>query len=223
MQTLIDGFRTFRATAFQNHKERYRHLSVAGQNPRAVVLACCDSRVDPQLIFAARPGDLFVIRNVANLVPPYAPSADYHGTSAALEFAVRQLNVPQVIVMGHTRCGGVRTLLERGVDGGDFIGAWMSIADDVRDRVLGDGATPEEACPAAEREVIRQSLANLRSFPWIAERADRGALALYGCLFDVAAADLLMHDPVSGAFRSMAAEIDGAAPAVQGYRGRRSP
>ncbi|PWC35571.1 carbonic anhydrase [Azospirillum sp. TSO22-1] len=216
MQTLIDGFRTFRATAFQNHKERYRHLSVAGQNPRAAVIACCDSRVDPQLIFGAGPGDLFVIRNVANLVPPYAPSADYHGTSAALEFAIRQLSVPQVIVMGHTRCGGIRTLLDRGADGGDFIGPWMSIAADVRARVLDGAAHPEQACAAAEREVIRQSLANLMSFPWIREKVETGTLALHGCLFDVAAADLLLHDPASGAFRSMAAETERRPPAACG-------
>ncbi|WP_448190468.1 carbonic anhydrase [Azospirillum sp. sgz301742] len=206
MHTLIDGFRTFRATAFQDHKERYRQLSLAGQSPRTAVIACCDSRVDPQLIFSAAPGDLFVIRNVANLVPPYAPSADYHGTSAALEFAVRQLDVREIIVMGHTQCGGVRSLLERAADNGDFIGSWMSIAGSVRDRVLADGtAGTDEARAAAEREVIRQSLANLMTFPWICDRVAAGTLALHGCLFDVGAADLLLHDPATGTFRSLGA------------------
>lgn len=215
MHTLIDGFRTFRATAFQDHKERYRQLSVAGQSPRAAVIACCDSRVDPQMIFSAAPGDLFVIRNVANLVPPYAPSADYHGTSAALEFAVRQLGVQEIIVMGHTQCGGVRSLLERAADSGDFIGSWMSIAGSVRDRVLTAHTVGTDAArAAAERETIRQSLANLMTFPWIRDRVEAGTMAIHGCLFDVGAADLLVHNPLSGAFRSVAADDDDARPAA---------
>lgn len=215
MHTLIDGFRTFRATAFQDHKERYRQLSVTGQSPSAAVIACCDSRVDPQMIFSAAPGDLFVIRNVANLVPPYAPSADYHGTSAALEFAVRQLDVQEIIVLGHTQCGGVRSLLERAADSGDFIGSWMSIAGSVRDRVLATSmAGTDEARATAEREVIRQSLANLMTFPWIRDRVEARTLALHGCLFDVGAADLLVHDPVSGTFHSVAADADARSAAA---------
>ncbi len=217
MLTLIDGFRTFRATAFHDHKERYRELSITGQSPRAAVIACCDSRVDPQMIFAAVPGDLFVIRNVANLVPPYAPNADYHGTSAALEFAVRQLKVPQIIVMGHTQCGGVRSLVERAADGGDFIGSWMSIAASVRDSVLaGNAASTEQACAAAERETIRQSLTNLKTFPWILERIQAGTLTLHGCLFDVGAADLLVHDADSGTFRSVVGTGADPLPAAAG-------
>ncbi|HYG90808.1 MAG TPA: carbonic anhydrase [Azospirillum sp.] len=212
MDTLIDGFRKFRATAFPNHKDRFRRLAIVGQNPRAAVIACCDSRVDPQMIFSARPGDLFVIRNVANLVPPYAPSADYHGTSAALEFAVRQLAVREVIVMGHTQCGGVRSLLERAADSGDFIGSWMSIASAVRDRVMaGNTVVTDTARATAERETIRQSLTNLMTFPWIRDRVEAGDLRLHGCLFDVAAAELLILDPVNGTFGAVADRA--AAPA----------
>jgi len=215
MDALIGGFRKFRATAFPRHQERFRRLAVIGQSPRTALVACCDSRVDPQMIFSAKPGELFVIRNVANLVPPYAPSGAYHGTSAALEFAVRQLGVSEVIVMGHTLCGGVRALVEGAPEGSDFIGAWMSIAKDVRDRVLAGMATdPEQARALAEREAIRQSLANLMTFPWVRERVEAGELALRGCLFDVAAADLLVLDPESGEFRSVSGDEGEPARAV---------
>lgn len=203
MDTLIDGFRTFRRTAFPHHQDRFRHLAVVGQSPSAAVVSCCDSRVDPQMIFSAAPGDLFIIRNVANLVPPYTPSASYHGTCAALEFAVRQLAVRDVIVMGHTLCGGVRALMERASLSGDFIGAWMTIAADVRDRLLAEAREVGDAVRArAEREVVRASLTNLMTFPWIRERVDAGTLSLRGCLFDVAAADLLVLDAETGEFRS---------------------
>ncbi|HYE51260.1 MAG TPA: carbonic anhydrase [Azospirillaceae bacterium] len=187
MQTLIEGFRQFRANGFQDHAERFRELAIMGQSPRAAVIACCDSRVDPQLIFSARPGDLFIIRNVANLVPPYHPNADYHGTSAALEFAVRGIGVRHVIVMGHTLCGGVRALLEQNVES-DFLGSWMSIADTVRHSHRPETVREGEA----EQDVIRLSLANLMTFPWVREKVEAGGLQLHGCLFDVAAADLLL-------------------------------
>jgi carbonic anhydrase len=185
MHVLLNGFLRFRSTAFQGQAALYRELAFTGQNPRAAVVACCDSRVDPQAIFSAGPGDLFVIRNVANLVPPYHPNADYHGTSAALEFAVRRLKVPNLIVMGHTGCGGIRALLDLDVDS-DFLGNWMRIAEGVRDRVSGEA----DPVAAAEREVTRQSLVNLTTFPWIAERIAAGELRLFGCLFDITAGDL---------------------------------
>lgn len=199
MKQLLRGFLQFRDTAFRDHADLYQRLAVLGQNPRAVVLACCDSRVDPQLIFSAAPGDLFIIRNVANLVPPYHPNADYHGTSAALEFAIRQIGVRDVIVMGHTGCGGVKALLaESGSADGDFIGAWMSIARSVREH-----AGPDLDQAQAERDVIRLTLRNLATFPWIREGVAAGTLALHGCLFDVAAADLLLLDPATDSFRSV--------------------
>ena len=189
METLLEGFRRFRETGFREHAGLFRHLALVGQRPRAVVIACCDSRVDPQMIFGAAPGDLFVIRNVANLVPPYRPDGDYHGTSAALEFAVREMGIGTVVVLGHTGCGGIKAMVE-GTAGTDFLGSWMRIAAPVRERVL---AEPDPAA-AAEREAIRLSLANLLTFPWVAERAAAGTLSLHGCLFDVARADLLVLD-----------------------------
>ncbi len=201
MHVLLNGFLRFRATAFQGQAARYRKLAFTGQNPRAAVIACCDSRVDPQAIFSAGPGDLFVIRNVANLVPPYHPNADYHGTSAALEFAVRRLRVPNLIVMGHTGCGGIRALLDGDTDS-DFLGNWMRIAEDVRERV----AQEPDPAAAAEREAARQSLRNLATFPWVRERLDAGDLRLFACLFDITAGDLHLLD-VQGRLRTVSPEL----------------
>lgn len=199
MQKLLQGFLQFRDTAFRDHAGLYQRLAVLGQSPRAAVVACCDSRVDPQLIFQAAPGDLFIIRNVANLVPPYQPNADYHGTSAALEFAVRHIGVRDIIVMGHTLCGGVSALMSHdGASQSDFIGAWMSMAREVRDKLNGPADQAE-----AEQETIRLSLRNLATFPWISERVAAGQLNLHGCLFDVAAADLLLRDPLTDVFTSV--------------------
>lgn len=193
MHELLNGFLRFRTNGFPEQEERYRQLAITGQHPRAAVVACCDSRVDPQSIFSAGPGDLFVIRNVANLVPPYAPNADYHGTSAALEFAVRRLEVPYVVVLGHTGCGGIRALLD-GDRNSDFLGNWMRIAEGVRDRVV---ARPDPFA-AAVREVARLSLGNLMTFPWVRERVAAGRLHLYAAIFDITAGDLLLLDDTGG-------------------------
>lgn len=201
MHVLLNGFLRFRATAFAGQEATYRQLAFTGQNPRAAVIACCDSRVDPQAIFSAGPGDLFVIRNVANLVPPYHPNADYHGTSAALEFAVRRLNVPNVIVMGHTGCGGIRALLDGDAES-DFLGNWMRIAADVRERV----AREPDPVAAAEREAARQSLSNLQTFPWIRDRVESGALRLFACLFDIVAGDMQSLD-VRGNFKTVSPAV----------------
>ena len=133
MQALIDGYRRFRANAWLERRRLFETLAVEGQAPRALVIACADSRVDPAMIFDAAPGELFIVRNVANLVPPYAPDAAYHGTSAAIEFAVCVLEVPDIVVLGHANCGGVRALLEGVPDGArDFVGPWISIAIEAR-------------------------------------------------------------------------------------------
>ncbi|HYD31802.1 MAG TPA: carbonic anhydrase [Azospirillaceae bacterium] len=196
MDELLDGFQRFRTSQLPDLQGRFQQLARLGQAPKAVVVSCCDSRVDPQLIFQAGPGDLFVIRNVANLVPPYHPNADYHGTSAALEFGIRNLGTPRIVVLGHTLCGGIRALLEDDQDG-DFIGTWMAIAQPVRDRVCGCGGcheVTEDMNRAAEVEGIRVSLDNLITFPWIKERVEAGTLTLHGWLFDVASGDLRMVD-----------------------------
>src|SRR5690349_637650 len=164
MQTLIEGYRRFRANAWLDRRRLFETLAVEGQAPRALVIACADSRVDPAMIFDAAPGELFIVRNVANLVPPYAPDAAYHGTSAAIEFAVCVLEVQDIVVLGHANCGGIRVLLEGVPDAArDFVGPWISIAAKVRDRVLrcsdaGDRAT------IAEQEMVKLSLGTLMTF-----------------------------------------------------------
>ena len=202
LKDLIDGFREFRRTNFRHQRGLFRTLAWAGQKPKAALITCCDSRVDPTLIFAAQPGDLFVIRNVANLVPPYKPSEDYHGTSAALEFAVRELGVESLVVMGHSLCGGVAALThDRSQSNSDFISQWVSIADPALDQVR-EVTEPGAALdlPTLERAVVKLSLNNLRTFPWIAEMEAEGKLSLYGMLFDVGAAELHILDETSGGF-----------------------
>lgn len=207
MKDLIRGFQEFRRTNFQQHEERFRMLA-EGQRPKAVLITCCDSRVDPTLIFAAPPGDLFVIRNVANLVPPYRPDGDYHGTSAALEFAVRELGVRMVVVMGHTKCGGVHALTrDRTAEQTDFIGAWMTMAKPVLADLPRGGQPPD--LRALERQVVALSLQNLRTFPWIASREQAGTLALHGLMFDVADAELYQLDEASGRFDPVSAADQG--------------
>ena len=184
MDQLIEGYRRFRASLWQRERERFEALSRYGQRPRAMVITCSDSRVDPQMIFDARPGELFTVRNVANLVPPYAPDAAYHGTSAALEFGVRALGVAHLIVMGHALCGGIQALLEGlPAELGDFVGPWVAIAEPARRRAICEPAEKrQEAC---EHEAIRLSLANLATFPWIREAVAAGRLNLHGCYFDI--------------------------------------
>jgi carbonic anhydrase len=181
---LINGYRRFRSERWPIERERFERLA-SGQQPRSMVIACSDSRVDPSTIFGTAPGELFVVRNVANLVPPYTPDASYHGTSAALEFGVRALKVKEVIVLGHTQCGGARALLDGAPPNvSDFIGKWMTIAEPARQRAL--------ACPheqdrqeACEHEIVRLSLDNLLSFRWVREAVDTGRLSLHGCYFSI--------------------------------------
>ena len=184
MDRLIDGYRRFRAQQWPERRDVFEHLAARGQAPRTMVVACCDSRVDPTMIFNAQPGELFVVRNVANLVPPYEPDAAFHSTSAALEFGVRVLKVQDLIVMGHAMCGGIQVLLQGAPSpGGDFLVPWMRIAEPARVRVLQrHSADPQSDC---ERESIKLSLDNLRSFPWIAERVAAGQLQLTGAIFDI--------------------------------------
>jgi len=205
MDRLIEGFRRFRATYYQAHRALFEDLAARGQSPRVMVVSCADSRVDPELIFDAAPGEIFVVRNVANLVPPYAPSASYHGTSAALEFAVRSLAVEHVVVLGHARCGGIAALLQGQADpGGEFVPAWMAIAASARERALTAAGPPEAVQRVCEHEAIKVSLANLVTFPWVRERVGQGALALHGCYFDLAAGELL-HLDKTGQFQAVRA------------------
>ena len=185
MEHLIDGYRRFRRNRWPERRATYEALSEHGQRPQALVVACVDSRVDPAVIFDTAPGQLLTIRNVANLVPPYAPDAAYHGTSAALEFGIRVLEIPHLIVLGHGQCGGVQALL-RGApaEAGDFVANWMAIAEPAR-RVATQCDTPDARERCCELEVVRVSLANLRSFPWIAAREQAGLLTLHGAWFAI--------------------------------------
>lgn len=162
----------------------FERLAHVGQSPRAMVVACSDSRVDPTMIFNVEPGELFILRNVANLVPPYQPDLAFHATSAALEFAVRVLEVTDLIVMGHAMCGGIGVLLRGAPSGaGDFLMPWMRIAEPAKRRVLARAsADPQAEC---EQESVKLSLENLLTFPWIAERVAQGQLTLTGSIFDI--------------------------------------
>ncbi len=184
MDKLIDGYRKFRATQWPERRITFQELARQGQSPRTMVIACCDSRVDPSMIFGAAPGELFEVRNVANLVPPYAPDGRVHATSAALEFGVCVLEVRDLIVMGHAMCGGIRALLEGSpMPADDFLGSWMSVAESAKRRVLESGpADPQAAC---EQEAVKLSLDNLRSFPWIRQRIAAGSLRTHGATFDI--------------------------------------
>lgn len=207
IQKLIRGFGRFRTRYFETEQTLYRRLTQQGQSPQIMVIACCDARVDPALITDSDPGDLFVVRNVANLVPPQETGGHYHGTSAAIEFAVRSLRVRHVIVLGHARCGGIHALLQGHRDtnaSGQYIQPWMAIADEARTVALAAHGDPssDAAQRACEQAAIRVSLRNLRTFSWIRERTERGELTLHGWYFDIEQGQLMRF----------AAEHDGFVP-----------
>ena len=192
MDELIAGYRRFRQETWPQQRARFEELAARGQRPRTMVIACSDSRVDPQMIFSAAPGELFVLRNVANLVPPYMPDALFHGTSAAVEFAVRVLQVERIVVMGHALCGGIRALLEGAPpEARDFVAGWMGIAAQARAVALRCDA-PDRRQEVAEHEAVRISLVNLGTFPWVAEAVAAGRLSLHGAHFGVATGRLML-------------------------------
>ncbi len=205
LQDLIDGYQTFRRDVWPGRRAVYEALSNEGQRPTALVIACSDSRVDPAMIFHAAPGALFVIRNVANLVPPYDPDAGCHGTSAAIEYAVKALDVPHVIVIGHARCGGVEALLNGTPDSlGDFVRPWVEIAARARlvAQAVETGAAPAARALLCEQETVRLSLDNLLSFPFVRERVRDGVLELHGMHYDIASGDLAWLQP-DGTFQAI--------------------
>ena len=191
VQKLIEGFQAFRKTYYESKPDFYRTLIKSGQHPDVMVIACSDSRVNPSIIAKAEPGELFIVRNVANLVPPYEPDSRYYGTSAALEYAVRDLAVSHIIVLGHSHCGGIRRLLEgdKAEEAREFIDGWMLIADLAR----GGGLNDEAAIRAAERNAVTVSLTNLLTFPWVRDRVYDDKLKLHGWWFDLEAGELLEH------------------------------
>jgi len=184
MDDLIAGYRRFRAGTWRAERARFEELSVHGQHPRALVIACSDSRTDPQMVFNAAPGELFVVRNVANLAPPYGPDNHPHGISAAIEFAVRGLRVREIVVMGHAMCGGIKALLDgTPAEITDFVGQWVRIAEPARRRAM--QVSPELRHDFCEHEAVRLSLDNLMTFPWIKSAVVAGELTLHGCFFGI--------------------------------------
>ncbi|MGK6319870.1 carbonic anhydrase [Sphingomonas sp. DT-204] len=186
---LIAGYYRFRARGWSQQRQRWARLS-EGQSPRTMVIACSDSRVDPGQIFDVSPGEIFVVRNIANLVPPFELGGGRHGVSAALEFAVTQLEVSEIVVMGHGMCGGVAAALSRRFEGaapgeGGFIAHWVDLLDEARDRILAEFGNTPEAVRAMELETVRVSIANLRTFPCIPERESAGKLTLRGAYFAI--------------------------------------
>jgi carbonic anhydrase len=202
---LVEGYRRFRATGWSQQRERWGQLA-EGQNPKVMIIACSDSRVDPAQIFDARPGEIFTVRNVANLVPPFEPDGSYHGVSAALEFAVTQLGVEEVIVMGHGFCGGCAAALtgvftDAEPGAGAFIAHWIGMLSGARRKIRAEHAELDrDAFHAMELEGVRVSLRNLRTFPWVVEREQTGILKLRGAYFAIADGVLHVLDEASGDF-----------------------
>lgn len=204
---LVDRFRSWRATRFASDRAWYAQLMDYGQRPRAMVIACCDSRVDVHGILGAEPGELFMVRNVANLCPPYAPDHEHHGTSAAIEFAVNHLKVAHIVVMGHAHCGGVASYLERRdhpeSEEGDspFIDRWMDLLAPAYERLSAAGGEDAAARQKAlEQEGVLCSLRNLLGFPFVDKAVEAGRLTLHGVWLDIAEGDLHAYDPEAGAF-----------------------
>lgn len=203
---LLKGYRRFREGTYPRQKARYDETIAAGQQPKLMIIGCSDSRVDPAVIFDVDPGEIFVVRNVAALVPPFETTPGLHGVSAAVEFAVQMLEVRQVLVMGHGRCGGCLAALEKRYDtatpgSGAFIANWIKLLDEQRDDVARrHGTTGRKAELAMEFAAIRQSLANLRTFPWVAEKEASGALRLRGAHFSIKEGVLYSLDEETGEF-----------------------
>jgi carbonic anhydrase len=202
---LISGYRQFRQDHYSRYRDLYDTLADKGQAPKTMIVSCCDSRVEPAAIFNAKPGEMFVVRNVANLVPPYTTIGDYSGTRAALEFAVCGLNVEHIVVLGHGQCGGIKAYLQ-GLNnpdaGGKFIGKWMSILKSTRDHVVqsNPGTAPEQLQLEMEYAAIQTSLNNLTKFPFIQERLKENRLQFHGGHFDIAKGELYSLDRKSGQF-----------------------
>lgn len=218
---LIAGFARFRGRYFSENDSIYERLTKNGQTPKVMVIGCCDSRVDPAIVFDCDPGDLFVVRNVANLVPPCEADGHYHGTSAALEFAVRGIKVEHVVVMGHARCGGIQALLGQfsfGADTGQFLGPWMSIAAQAREQATArfGNQPPEVLRRACEFASIRISLKNLMSFPFVDAAVKAGQIAVHGWYFDLESGELWGCNTDRGEFIQLAGATMDALPPVAG-------
>ena len=202
IEKFISGFKQFQRSYFGENRELYDSLKKS-QHPRALIVSCCDSRVDPAILTNSEPGDLFVVRNVANLIPPCEVGGGHHGISAALEFGVCSLDVEHVIVLGHSHCGGIRALMDDSYGSGEggYISQWMDIAAPARDKIRKElpHKSVDLQARACEQAAILLSLENLLSFPWIAKRVDSGKLSLHGWYFDLDQGELLGYDADSKA------------------------
>ncbi|MDD5404913.1 MAG: carbonic anhydrase [Sulfuricella sp.] len=208
IEKLVEGFKRFHSHNYEENRTLFDRLTRQGQSPKTIVVGCCDARVDPAIVTDSDPGDLFIIRNVANLVPPFETSGNYHGTSAALEFGVRHLEVENIVVLGHAHCGGIRVLLNQAQEarpGEGFVSEWMKVAGIARNRVLSrmHGEPLEKQRRACEQEAILVSLDNLLTFPWILERVAQRKLALHGWYFDMEYGELLRYNPDSNRFEAL--------------------
>jgi len=202
---LTEGYRAFLDDRFERERSRYEQLAETGQTPKIMLIGCCDSRVAPEAIFDARPGEMFVARNVANLVPPFSPDDQLHGTSAALEYAVQALRVEHIVVLGHGRCGGIRAFADDAqgpLSPGDFIGKWITLIGPAAQRTGGRGRNEnfEGYVERLALASIQQSLDNLRTFPCVQILEGKGRLQLHGAYFAVATGVLMILDPVTGQF-----------------------
>lgn len=196
--TLADGYARFRRGRYQDERDRYRSLGEHGQEPRALVVACSDSRSAPETVFDAYPGELFVVRNVGALVPRYEPDARRHGASAALEYGVLALGIPSIVVMGHGRCGGIRAAAgpAQPLSSSDFVGAWVEGIREVAAEIDAGGPLDEATrLLAIERRSVERSIERLRTFPWIAAREADGRVVLHGAWFDIALGELHVLTP----------------------------
>jgi carbonic anhydrase len=193
---LAEGYANFRSGRFQAESDRYLKLGTGAQKPEVMIIACCDSRAAPETIFDAGPGEMFVMRNVANLVPPYAPDGKHHATSAAIEFAVLSLGVKHVVVMGHGRCGGIGAVVNDmdPLTSGDFIGQWMRDVRDVSSVVKEEHGHADDLQTRVEHASVEHSLANLRTFPWLRMRENKGEISLHGAWFDISLGELHVYD-----------------------------
>jgi carbonic anhydrase len=202
-QRLVEGYRDFLDGRLRREQDRYRELAEIGQSPEVMVIGCCDSRVSPEVIFDARPGELFVVRNVANIVPPYDPDGHAHGVSAALEFGVAALKVRHIVVLGHAHCGGVKAFAQKAepLTPGDFIGSWMRLMTPAAEKA---GPQLDLSWPdyltRLEQANVANSLDNLLTFPGLRKLIESGKVATHGAYFGVAAGELSIRDETSGEF-----------------------
>jgi carbonic anhydrase len=206
---LIDGYRGFLYSRLRLEQDRYRDLATTGQSPEVMLIGCADSRVSPEVFFDARPGEIFVVRNVANIVPPYAPDAAAHGVSAALEYGIAALRVKHVVVLGHAQCGGVKAFADHAapLTPGDFIGKWMALMAPALEKAGPQGAlSHDDYLTRLEQANVANSLDNLMTFPRLRKQVEAGEISIHGAFFGVAAGKLSVLDQATGEFKPVAAE-----------------